>query len=246
MKLSTSLVAIKKISCDKPRSNFDDDNLEKAAKLILESEGVINPIVVRRTSLQSFDVVDGYFEYHAAARAREIDPLKGEMIGVFIIEDENEERLTKQIEVFRKQKSEDSDNSGSSNLTGEDIEKFISNLESRFEKITQQLFQQASNNARLENEIKDLKKQLDKKVEPLEVFQKLKPSEIVDKLRNAGINPKRASQIAEIVEIERKKNQFKTLNDVVDRVKIPQGKKMIKAISLNTMLDIVDTWSKNS
>ena len=53
MKLSTSLVAIKKITSTKPRSIFPDDELEKAAVLILESEGVINPIVIRRTDVQS-------------------------------------------------------------------------------------------------------------------------------------------------------------------------------------------------
>ncbi|MBD2569555.1 ParB N-terminal domain-containing protein [Anabaena lutea] len=243
MKLSTSLVAIKKISCNKPRSNFDDDKLEQAAQLILECEGVINPIVVRRTSLQSFELVDGYFEYHAAARAREIDPRKGEMIGVFIIEDENEEILTKQVQLFRQPKS---DTSTPSNLTVQDLEKLINNLESRFDKLTTQLFDQASANARLENEVKDLKKQIAKKVDPLEVFQKLKPFEMAEKLVNAGVNSKRASQIAEVVEIERKKEQFQSLNDVVERVKIPHGKKTQRAISSEKMLDIVDIWSKNS
>jgi hypothetical protein len=243
MKLSTSLVAIKKISYNKPRSNFDEDKLEQAAQLILECEGVINPIVVRRTSLQSFELVDGYFEYHAAARAREIDPRKGEMIGVFIIEDENEEVLTKQVKLFRQSQS---DNSTPSNLTVQDLEKFINNLELRFDKLTTQIFDQTSVNARLENEVKELKKQIVNKVNPLEVFQKLHPFEIAEKLVNAGVDIKKASQIAEVVNIERKKEQFKSLNDLVERVKIPYGKKMIKAISLNKMLDIVDIWSKSS
>jgi hypothetical protein len=105
MKLSTSLVAVKKIASNKPRSIFADDELEQAAKLILSSEGVVNPIIVRRNGLQSYEVVDGDFEYYAANRARELDPRKGEMIGVFIIEPENEDNLTQQIEVFRKQKN---------------------------------------------------------------------------------------------------------------------------------------------
>jgi len=241
MKLSTSLVAIKKISCTKPRSTFADDELEKAAALILESEGVINPIVIRRTDIQSYEVVDGDFEYYAAARAREIDPRKGEMIGVFIIESENEETLTKQVEVFRKQRSEDS---GKVDFTLKDLEKFLTNFEAHFGKITKQLLEEATTNARLENENKELKKQITDKIEHLEVFKTLDKIKIADKLISAGVSSKKASQIAEIVEKERSQEQFQSLNDVVDRVKIPHGKKKQRAISLKEMLEIVNIWSK--
>lgn len=242
MKLSTSLVAIKKITSTIPRSNFADDHLEQAANLILEAAGVINPIVIRRSSINSFEVVDGHFEYHAAARAREIEPHKGEMIGAFIIESENEETLTKQVEFFRQQKADSSDKT-SFNL--KDMEQFLINLESRFEKITNQLLEQATSNAKLENEVKELKKQIADKTEPIEVFQTLSQVKIVSKLRNAGFNEKKASQIAEAVEIERNKEQFKSLNDVVERVKIPHGQNMQKGISFEKMLEIVEQWSEN-
>jgi len=241
MKLSTSLVAIKKISCTKPRSCFPDDELEKAAALILESEGVINPIVIRRTDIQSYEVVDGDFEYYAAARAREINPRKGEMIGVFIIESENEETLIKQVEVFRKQKSEAS---GKMDFTLKDLEKFLTNFEAHFGKITKQLLEEATTNAKLENENKELKKQIIDKVEHLEVFKTFDKFKIADKLISAGVNSKRAYQIAEVVDIERSREQFQSLNDVVDRVKIPYGKNTKRAISIKEMLEVVNIWSK--
>ena len=239
MKLSTSLVSVKKITCTTPRSNFPDNELEQAARLILESEGVINPIVVRRTNLQSYEVVDGAFEYYAAARAREIDPRQGEMIGVFIIEPENEEVLTKQVQLFRKQKSAVSGKTWNS----DDIEMFLTNLESRFEKITNQLLEHATTKLRLENEVKQLKSKIAEKVEPLEVFNNLPPEQIADKLRIC-FNSEKASEIAKIVETERKE-PFKSLNDVVKRVKVKRGKKLIKGISSEKMLEIVDRWSKN-
>ncbi|MDZ8026470.1 MAG: hypothetical protein RMX65_019620 [Nostoc sp. DedQUE01] len=241
MKLSTSLVAIKKITSTVPRSSFADDDLEQAANLILEASGVINPIVIRRSSVNSFEVVDGHFEYHAAARAREIEPHKGEMIGVFIIESENEDTLKKQVELFRQQKADSSDKTS---FTLKDMEQFLTNLESRFEKITKQLLEQATTNAKLENEIKELKKQMVDKTEPIEIFKKFSQVKIASKLQNTGFNQKKASQIAEIVEIERNKEQFKSLNDVVERVKIPHGKNMIKAISFEKMLEIVERWSE--
>ncbi|MEG4802272.1 ParB N-terminal domain-containing protein [Microcoleus sp. ARI1-B5] len=101
-KLSPSLVAVKRITCTVPRSNFAEPDLDKLARLILDSGGLINPIIVRRTSMDAYEIVDGNFEYYAAARAKEIEPLKGETIGAFILEPENEELLLEQLEILRK------------------------------------------------------------------------------------------------------------------------------------------------
>ncbi|OIP76896.1 MAG: hypothetical protein AUK48_05120 [Oscillatoriales cyanobacterium CG2_30_44_21] len=89
MKLSTSLVAVKKIIDPTSHSSFDPEQVERLAQLILQLEGLINPLIVRRASFQSYEVVEGHFEYQAAARAREIDPRKGEMISAYIIEPED-------------------------------------------------------------------------------------------------------------------------------------------------------------
>src|SRR4028118_2055546 len=101
-KLSPSLVAVKRITSAVPRSNFAEADLEKLARLILESGGLINPIIVRRNGMDAYEIVDGDFEYYAAARAKEIEPLKGETIGAFILEEENEELLLEQLEILRK------------------------------------------------------------------------------------------------------------------------------------------------
>ena len=101
MKLATSLVPVKKISSPVERSNFDENALNNTAKLILQAEGIINPLIVRRINLESYEVVEGHFEYYAAVKAREIEPRKGEMIGAFIIEPENETLLLEQAKYFR-------------------------------------------------------------------------------------------------------------------------------------------------
>jgi hypothetical protein len=246
MKLSISFVAVKKISCKTPRSTFGNEELEEAAKLILELEGVINPIVVKKKSLQSYEVVDGAFEYYAAVRAREIDRRQGEMIGVFIIEPETEDVIIKQIQAFREKKSDEkqSDNSQKVDLNSEAMEMFLTNLESRFEKITNQLLEQTAAKLKLENEVAALKDKIADKIEPLEIFNNWMPSEIASRLINAGFHPTKAAQIAEIVEKERKKKRFKSLNEVVERVKIRNGRKLVKGISSEKMLDIIDWWSK--
>lgn len=101
-KLSPSLVAVKKITSKVPRDNFADRDLEKVAQLILELGGLINPIVLRRNGMDAYEIVDGDFEYYAAAKAREINPKKGETIGAFILEPENEEPLLEQVQALRK------------------------------------------------------------------------------------------------------------------------------------------------
>ncbi|MEG4270765.1 MULTISPECIES: ParB N-terminal domain-containing protein [unclassified Microcoleus] len=101
-KLSPSLVAVKKITSAVPRSNFAEPDLEKLAQLILELGGLINPIILRRNGMDAYEIVDGDFEYYAAAKAREINPMKGETIGAFILEPENEGLLLEQVQALRK------------------------------------------------------------------------------------------------------------------------------------------------
>ncbi|MEG4529008.1 ParB N-terminal domain-containing protein [Microcoleus sp. D2_18a_D3] len=101
-KLLVSLVLVKKITSTVPRSNFAERDLEKLAQLILELGGLINPIILRRNGMDSYEIVDGDFEYYAAVRAREINPMKGETIGAFILEPENEGLLLEQVQALRK------------------------------------------------------------------------------------------------------------------------------------------------
>jgi ParB family chromosome partitioning protein len=129
MKLSTSLVAVKKVTSKVDRSQFSDNDLNQAAKLILEAEGVINPIILHRTSLESYEVVDGDFEYYAAVRAREIDPRKGEMIGAFITEPENEEVIKEQIKVIRRQGDDDNNKPKIENSSQQNVESINDKVE---------------------------------------------------------------------------------------------------------------------
>ena len=101
-KLLVSLVLVKKITSTVPRSNFADRDLEKVAQLILELGGLINPIILRRNGMDAYEIVDGNFEYYAATKAREINPMKGETIGAFILEPENEGLLLEQVQALRK------------------------------------------------------------------------------------------------------------------------------------------------
>ncbi|WP_414550420.1 ParB N-terminal domain-containing protein [Anabaena sp. CCY 0017] len=245
MKLSASLVAVKKITCTQPRSIFSDDELEKAAQSILESEGVINPIVVRRTSLKSYELIDGVFEYYAAVRAREIDPRQGEMISVFIIEPENEEFLTKQVELFRKSKSIIPNNAVSTDLDNKNptstntalkimnMESRMTNVESRFDNRTHELQTEFRNEIKKFNDrLQEIETRIPKPMEPLAALNTLELNQLTDKLKRVNVTTK----IIEKIVSERKANgNFTSFSNVVDR---------IKGLGDKTMLKIIDSFSE--
>ncbi len=157
MKLSTSLVAVKKIKSTVDSSKFSNDDLNQAAKLILEAEGVINPIIIQRISLEFYEVVDGDFEYYAAARAREIDPRKGEMIGAFLIEPENEEVIKEQIKVIRKQGFKDDHKPKDENSSQENLK----NITDKVEQFTRDLKKIDSKHTNTQNKLEVLTDKVD-------------------------------------------------------------------------------------
>lgn len=232
MKLSTSLVAVKKITSEVPRSNFSEDELNSAAKSIIEAEGIINPIVLRRRNLESYEVVSGDFEYHAATRAREIDPRKGEMIGAFIIESENEEPIKHQVELFRRPPSPDGPNPVELRLA--QVEARQTNTESRIDSQSKEIKERYERDIQaVQKEIEKIKQNLPHRIEPLKVFNNADPSELISKFRIVGLTGKKATKIIDQLQNERKKADFKSLSDVVNR---------IQGLSAEKMVEIVDTW----
>jgi len=237
MKLDTAIIAVKRIRSDVPRSNFPEKKLSKLAHCILELEGVINPPVVAETDSRSYEVVDGHFEYYAAVKAREIDPRKGEMTGVFLIEPENEASLQEQIKLLRKprsvEKTDTPSDSGESGIRLTNIESRLTNIESRLES----RFEPALNELKGENremrmETNLLKDRKNEQIQnPLDIFN------LMDK-RNMIHLAHMREKVADAVIRERKKEKFESLDDVIKRFK---GKRVL---SVNGMLKIIDKWSQ--
>ena len=100
MLLSPEFILVKEITSTVPRSNFSDTEIEKLAQSILAVEGLIRPIVVRPTGIDTYEVVDGDREYHAAVRAREIDGRKGERITAIVIEGPKAEAIQEQVKLL--------------------------------------------------------------------------------------------------------------------------------------------------
>lgn len=241
MKLSPSLVAVKDITSPQPLSSFSPSEIEELAQLIIGVEGLINPLIVRRTGLKSFEVVEGHKEYYAAARAREINLRQGEVINAFILEEQNEENLLKQVELLRK--------SAGVSAEATTLESRLSNLESilmrGIEEIKADQKEVKKQTQSVSTEIVAIKERLPQPLEPLLAFNTMEVNELATKLQFSGrYGQKEANNIATAIIQERQKNgDFQKLSEVIKRVKRDRGNKKQRAIGEPKMLEILDNWS---
>ncbi len=95
------IVEVQSVTSNIPRSNFKEDDLDVLADTILESGGILKPLVLKKTGFEKYEVIDGHFEYYAAVRAREKNPHKGEIVNAFIISSEKEDAVLTQVEVLK-------------------------------------------------------------------------------------------------------------------------------------------------
>ncbi|SRR5579883_1901477 len=239
------LVDVKSITSDVPQSNFSESDLDHLADMLLESGGIVKPLVLKATGAETYTVVDGHLGYHVAVRAQEKNPRQGEMVNAFVISPKVENIVVKQATLLKE--IESLKKPGEQIFQTNALEPRLANLELRLEKQINELKSELTQERqRLDDKFKQLEKKFPKQLAPLQVFNDLGVSELVRKLQNAGFNPQKAKKIGESVEKERKKTQFTSLSDVVTRVKITSGKKQVTAISKNKMVDIIDSWSSES
>lgn len=237
-----SLVDVKNITSDVPRSEFRETDLDEIADLILECGGILKPLILKMAGAESYKVVDGHLEYYAAVRAKEKAPREGEMVNAFIITPKNEQIVAKQVQAIK-----DLSLSSPTKIVSEttNLEPRLTNIELRLEQRFNDLrADRAQEREKLEDRLKEIESQLPKKIAPLEAFNTLDIVELALRLTSAGITDKTSSIIAESVEKERKKKEFSSLKDVVERVKIKSGNKIQKGITSDKMIVIVDSWSR--
>lgn len=232
MLLSVSFVPVKQIISNVPRSNFSDDELNSVANLILKSEGVINPLILRSISLESYEVVEGHLEYYAATRARELDLRKGEMIGAFILESNNQEAIEEQIKLLRKKKDSNPAGLSTDSHTNDsrllNMESRQTNLESRFENRLGELQENWKTEVKnINNRLNELENRLPKPIAPLDALNHWDTNKLTSKLSRVSIQSK---IITNIVNEREKNGKFTSFTDVVNRIKGLGDKTMIKII----------------
>lgn len=232
--ISFSLVDVKNITSDIPRSSFAEADLDRLAELIIEAGGIIRPLVLKVTGVESYTIVNGHFEYYAAVRAREKDARKGEMVNAFVISPKSEDIVAKQAETLRGIESPEGQVITPTTTTN--LESRLANLELRLEKQINELRSElAQERQKAEDKQKQIENQMPKQIAPLEAFNTLSASELVLRLRSAGVTGKKAEKIIQNIESQRQKKEFESLIDVVTRV---------DGLSDKTMVTIIDSWSQ--
>ncbi len=96
------IVEIEGVTSSVPRSNFEEADLDILADSILESGGILKPLVLKKIGFEKYEVIDGHFEYYAAVRAREKNPNRGEIVNAFIIPAEKEDAVLNQVAFIQK------------------------------------------------------------------------------------------------------------------------------------------------
>ncbi len=100
-KIAPLIVLVKSIHHQRTQATYSEAELVRAAEAILEGGGVLKPLVLKRRGFEEYDLVDGEFEYLAALKAQMLDPIKGETIDAYVMDDSNQEIVMQQLQIFR-------------------------------------------------------------------------------------------------------------------------------------------------
>ncbi|GAB4238193.1 MAG: hypothetical protein Kow00121_65120 [Elainellaceae cyanobacterium] len=225
MKLLTSMVAIQKIKPTASRWNFPEEELNQAARLIIETAGTINPLVLRRENgAESYEVLDGNFEYYAAAKANEIEPHRCGAIAAFVVEPEDEPLIRAQIQLFRGSLRQGAVSLNGLHLTSEEnglsIEARLRTLESRQAQLeSRQTAFETQELQAIQQQLAELSDQFYRRTNLLNLFNNAEHTELLHRLKSVGIVGKTAEKIVEMIEYERHYKAFASLREVVTRVK---------------------------
>jgi len=243
-KISPSIVMVEDISSSLSRATFSEADLEKAAQLILKMEGTITPIILQKNGIDSYTVIDGDFEYYAALKAEEIDPMKGETINAYVIKSKKDLPFyKKQIEVFRKKSIVDPSPEKPTEETVKQEEKpVISTLNQTvdFQPIMnamsilndlvtgiinqQKVLQEAIAKITIKNPESTLK------AEFLKELNNLSDAQLENKLKQAKAN----KRVIKNILLERKKKLFESLEELI---------KCVDGLAEKTLIKILDNWS---
>lgn len=237
--INFSLVDVKSITSNEPRSNFAEGDLDKLADIIIETGGIIRPLILKVTGVESYTVIDGHFEYYAAVRAREKNPRQGEMVNAFVIAPKVEDLVVKQVESLKGIDSSIKPLTLQPETTR--LEPRLANLELRLEKQLNEFKSEfLQERQRIENQFKQLENLIPQKLEqtnPLSLLNSLDKDELSIKLQRSRIRG--AEKVAkDIFDARRKKSkqQFEDYRDVV---------KSVNNLGDKTILTIIDEWSRS-
>ncbi|WP_334940843.1 chromosome partitioning protein ParB [Nostoc sp.] len=233
------MVDVESVTSNIPRSNFEEADLEILADLILESGGILKPLVLKKTGFEQYEVVDGHFEYYSAVRAREKNSSEGDMVSALIISSEKEDIALKQIASLKGIYS--SAKPVTPELETTKLEPRLANLELRLEKqfneFKSEFLQERQRTDSKLKQLENLIPQNSEQSNPLRLFNSLDKDELSIKLQRARIpNAEKIAKAIEEARHKKPKQEFEDYRDVV---------KSVKGLAEKRILTIIDEWSRS-
>lgn len=211
------LVETKLIHSTKPASDFDLSVVNKLAQLILDANGLMRPLVLKKTGFEQYEIVSGHLEYYAAVRAKEKEPQQAEMVNALVIDSEEEMTAVRQTQFL-----DEILNSSDTAASVTPLDDLASELGDLFKR------QLKSMNETLETNLKNITSHLPKQTKPIDTLNQLDPVDLTRRLNLVGLKGKNASKVIEQLI---KQRPYKDLADVVHKV---------NGLSAETMVRLVD------
>lgn len=237
-------VDVKAIVADSQRSDFSEEDINKLADAILANEGIIRPLVLKRSGIDSYILIDGHLEYYAAVRAREKNPRLGEVVNSLIVNPKKEAAVEIQLSVLNSLVASSSISPVVSKLLSPIDEQqknkpsdWITSFEVRLGDIRQDLFQTRQ---MYEERLNALEKKLEKSHHDdndlLNLLNTFDADQLTKIFQRYGVP--RYQHFAEAIFQARKNKetqQFDSYKDVV---------KAVKGLGAVTMAAIFDGWHR--
>ena len=232
------LVDVSAIQSNEPRSHFPEVELEELADLLLTTGILAMPLIIKEVALHSYQVLHGHKAYYAAARAKEKNPRKAEMVNAFVIDSKDspavEESVLKQVKNLPEPISRTSDAvTAPSVIEDSSTQVRLGNLETR---INQHQQNQQKLEKDIERKLEELKSLIPPKRSFLDEVNTLEPQKLVLRLKGLGVPS--AETVCEIIIKERKVGTFNSFLEIVDRVKDSKGKRKIGERKMLEILQI--------
>jgi hypothetical protein len=219
------LVETKSIHSTEPVSKFNSSEIDKLARLILDTNGLLRPLILKQTGHETYEVVSGHLEYYAAVRAKEKDARKAEMVNALIIESEEAAAAIQQTQFLEKIFSS-TDTSATPSVTP--LDDLASGLEDLFNRQLQSMTE------KLEVNLKSIANQLPKQTKPIDAFNQLNVVDLTRRFHTVGLKGKTANKVVEQIIAQR---PFNDLTDVVHKVKGLSAETMVKLV--DALADII-------
>jgi hypothetical protein len=232
------MVDVESVTSNVPRSNFEEADLEILADMILESGGILKPLVLKKIGFEQYEVVDGHFEYYSAVRAKEKNSSEGDMIGALIISSEQEDIVLRQVATLKGVEFPSSEKPLKQTSETQNLELRMTNMELRFEKQLNDLKSELTQERqKIDDKFKQFERLIPQKINPLSLLNTLQKDELFIRLQRSRISG--SEKIAKAIIEARNKKSKQAFEDYRD-VQIS-----VKGLGEKTLLTIIDEWCRN-